>query len=84
MLLKAYFTIQIQWWARKSGPYSVQVGQKKLLFEITVCHHSGSLMNPIGDQSDGFFYPTLTPMIHSYSMTRKCQNQTPRTIQQYH
>ena len=33
---------------------------------ITVCHHSASLVMPIGDPRDGYFYPTLTLMIDSY------------------
>ena len=33
---------------------------------ITVCHHSASLMMPIGDPRVGFFYPTLTLMMVSY------------------
>ena len=31
-----------------------------------VCHHSASLMMPIGDPRDGFFYPTFILMIDSY------------------
>ena len=33
---------------------------------ITVCHHSASLVMPIGDPRDGFFYPTPTLMMDSY------------------
>ena len=39
---------------------------KNLSLAITVCHHSASLVMPIGDPWDGFFYPTLTIMIDSY------------------
>ena len=35
---------------------------------ITVCHHSASLVMPNGDPRDGFFYPTLTLMMDSYSI----------------
>ena len=34
---------------------------------ITVYHHSASLAMPIGDPRDGFFYPTRTLMMDSYS-----------------
>ena len=33
---------------------------------ITDCHHSASLVMPIGDPRDSKFYPTLTLMIDSY------------------
>ena len=35
---------------------------------ITVCHHSASFVMPNGDPRGGFFYPTLTLMINSYSL----------------
>ena len=33
---------------------------------ITICHHSASLMMPVSDPQDGFFYPTLTLRMDSY------------------
>ena len=33
------------------------------------CHHSANPVMPNGDRRDGFFYPTLTLMIDSYSLT---------------
>ena len=33
---------------------------------ITTCHRSASLVMPIGDPWDRFFYPTLTLMMDSY------------------
>ena len=33
---------------------------------ITVCHHSASLVMPIGDPRNRFFYPILTHMMDSY------------------
>ena len=35
---------------------------------ITVCHHLASLVMPIGDPQDIFFYPTLTLMMDSYNL----------------
>ena len=35
---------------------------------ITVCHHSASLVMPIGDHPDGIFYPILTLMREPYNM----------------
>ena len=34
---------------------------------ITVCHQSASLVMPIGDPRDGFFYPTLSLMLDTYN-----------------
>ena len=44
---------------------------------ITVCHQSASLVMPNCDPQDGFFYPTLTLMIDSYSLSvsLSCQYQ---------
>ena len=42
--------------------------QKNLSLPITVCHHLASLQLPIGDPGDGFFYPTLTRVMDSYSI----------------
>ena len=35
---------------------------------ITVCYHLASLDMPNGDPRDGFFCPTLTLMMNSYSL----------------
>ena len=37
---------------------------------ITIWHHSASLVMPIGDPWDGFFYPTLTRMMDSYNFIK--------------
>ena len=52
-------------WKNKfeSGVESIKIAQNASLW-ITVCHHSTSLVMPNGDPRDGFFYPTLTLMIH--------------------
>ena len=50
----------------KESIIRVRMGLKNLSLTITVCHHSASLVMPIGDPRDGFFYPTLTLMIDSY------------------
>ena len=42
--------------------------KKNLSLAITVCHHSASLVMSIGDPRDGFFYPTLTLMINSFTV----------------
>ena len=52
----------------KESIYLVRVGWKNLSLVITVCHHSTSLEMPMGDPQDGFFYPTPTLMIDSYSL----------------
>ena len=39
---------------------------ENLSLAITNCHHSASLVMPIGDPRDRFFYPTLILMIDSY------------------
>ena len=36
---------------------------------ITICHHSASLVMPIGDPRDKFFYPILTLIIIIISQT---------------
>ena len=54
----------------KESIIRVRVGYKNPSLEITVCHHSASLVMPNGDPQDGFFYPTLTVMIDSYNMTQ--------------
>ena len=40
-------------------------GDRKSVPRITDFHHSASLVMPIGDPRDGFFYPTLRLMIDS-------------------
>ena len=49
----------------KESIIRVRVGLKNPSLEITVCHHSASLMMQNGDPRGGFFYPTLTLMIDS-------------------
>ena len=46
--------------------YLCEGGIENLSLVITTCHHSASLVMPIGDPRDGFFYPTLTFMRDSY------------------
>ena len=48
----------------------VWCGQKNLSLGITVRHHSASLVMPISDPRDRFFYPHHTPMKDTYSLTR--------------
>ena len=40
--------------------------EKEIEKSVPHNHHLSSLVMPIGDPWDGFFYPTLTPMIDSY------------------
>ena len=44
----------------KESIIRVRMGWKNPTLAITVCHHTASLVMPIGDPRDGFFYPTLT------------------------
>ena len=37
--------------------YSCEDGMENPSLAITVCHHSASLVMPIGDPRDGSFYP---------------------------
>ena len=46
----------------------VRVGKTNPSLMITDCHNSASLMMPIGDPRDGFFYPTLTLIIDSNNL----------------
>ena len=50
----------------KESIIRVRVGWKNWSLTITICHHSASLVRPIGDPWDGFFYPTLTLMKNYY------------------
>ena len=43
-------------------------GWKNLLLGVTVRHHSASLVMPISDPRDRFFYPHHTSMKNSYSL----------------
>ena len=65
-LLDAYFRLKSQWWARKRIHYLCECGIEKSMFTITVWHHLASLMMPIGDPWDWFFYPILTLTMDSY------------------
>ena len=44
----------------------VGLWQKNQTLVITVCRQSASLVMPMGDPRDGFFYPTLTLMMDPY------------------
>ena len=50
--------------------YKVVSKKKNPSLVNTVCHHSASLVMPIGDPRDGFFYPTLTLIMDTYSLAR--------------
>ena len=51
---------------KKKNPFIVWGWDKKnQSLAISVYHHSASLVMPIGDHRDGFFYPTLT-VTHSW------------------
>ena len=50
--------------SKKKNPYSCEGGIENPSLVITFCHHSASLVMPIGDPQDGFFYLTL--MMDSY------------------
>ena len=47
----------------------VWCGLKNLSLGITVRHHSASLVMPISDPRDRFFYPHHTPMKDTYYLT---------------
>ena len=42
---------------------NIKCGTYNAPLAITVCHHSASLVMPICDPRDKFFYPTLTLVI---------------------
>ena len=48
----------------KESIICLRVGKKNLSIAITVCHHLASLIMPIGEPQDGFFYLSL--MIDSF------------------
>ena len=48
----------------------VWCGQENLSLGITVRHHSASLVMPISDPRDRFFYPYHTPMKDTYIINR--------------
>ena len=48
----------------------VWCGQKNLSLGITVRHHSASLVMPISDPRDRFFYPHHTPIKDTYYLTQ--------------
>ena len=70
-ILALIFSILIKYFPKCAGKGSFPKSQIKSLLGITVCHHSASLVMPNGDPQGGFFYPTLTLMIDSYSPLRK-------------
>ena len=45
-----------------------RMGLKNRSLAITDCHHSASLVMPIADPWDKFFYPTLTLIIDFYNL----------------
>ena len=49
----------MRWYMRKKNPS----------FAITVCHHSASLVVPIGYPQYGFLYSILTLMMDSYNLS---------------
>ena len=44
------------------------MGYKNPSLVITVCHQPASLVMPIGDPWDRFYYPTLTLMMDTYNL----------------
>ena len=52
----------------KESLIHMKMGYKNPSLVITVCRHSASLVMPISDPLDGFFYPTLTLMMDSYNL----------------
>ena len=48
------------------------VRKKNQSLAITDCRHSASLVMPIGDPRDGFFYPTLILMMDTYISKLPC------------
>ena len=54
--------------SKKIVHYSCEGGIENLSLVIIVCHHSTSLVMPIGDPRDTFFDPTLTLMMDSYTL----------------
>ena len=54
----------------KKKNHSCEYGMENLSLLITVCHHSASLVMPIGDPRAGLFYPTLILMMDSYILTK--------------
>ena len=71
MLLYSKFFFENQMWqikryARKSIYHGCKVWIENLSLGITVQHHEASLVTPISDPSDRFFYPHHTPMKDIY------------------
>ena len=52
----------------KLSTMDVWYGWKNPLLGITVRHHSASLVMPISDPRDRFFYPHHTPMKDIYNL----------------
>ena len=55
----------------------VRMDKKHPSLVITICHQLATLVMPIGDPRDGFFYPTLTLMIDSYNIIGDCTETSP-------
>ena len=49
--------------------YLCEDGIENPSLKLTICHHSASILMPIGDSLNRLFYPTLTPIIDSYVVT---------------
>ena len=47
---------------------------------IAACHHSASLVMPIGDPRDRFLYHTLTLMMGSYILCEMTRNKVEMTL----
>ena len=64
--------------SKKKIHYLCKGGVEKSVLVITLWHLSASLMMPNGDPQDGFFSPTLTLKIDSYSIYKqkalRCDN----------
>ena len=58
--------IQLLKVCKKKNLSCVRGRQNYRSLQITVWHHSASLMMPDSDPQDGVFYLSLTPMIESY------------------
>ena len=51
---------------KKSIHHDCEDGIEKSVPRDRRCHHSTSLVMPMGDPQDGFFYPTLKLMMDAY------------------
>ena len=58
----------------KESIIRVRMGYKNQSLATIDCHHSASLLMPIGDPRHGFFYPTLILVIYSYGEKFLCNS----------